>query len=340
MKQRLQNKLLGLAISLLLCGSTVSADTQIPEDSEVEYHHYNAFDPEGQKYHPFLTDPVPEKHIYHTPMKATANINNTPEKETIVLIVADTSDPPFNGKWSQAFLIIAEAEGEAALPKRIDAFKLFDTDLHTLDVPAKTIGLHNPPFIFTQPPKDAQTPHTVSFRLVDLTGDGILDIWLESEYAVAVISFQDTEFKEIFSSYTLPMDYKAEHVDLDNDGTYEIQIPYSVQIKRVSTAAYPEWMSLYEWDGNAYVLNNERLYTDDNEILIQLLSLHNQQLIQHGEFISVCETYHFYLGLAHYYRGSTSSARWDLEWIVKYAEKQDYIQVAETLLKELTPDQK
>ena len=339
MKQRFQTILLGLAISLLLCGSAVSADTEIRKDSEVKYYYYKAFDAEGQKYHQFLTAPAPERHLYHTPMKAAANINNTPEKETVVLIVADTSDPPFDGKWSQAFLIIAEAETDAALPKKIDVFKLFDTGIHALDVPAKTIELQNPPFIFIQPPKEAQTPHTVSFRLVDLTGDGILDVWLEFEYGVAVISFQNGEFKEIFSSYTLPMAHKAEYIDLNDDGTYEIKIPYSVHIKRVPTEAYPEWINLYEWDGTVYVLNNQRFYTNDNEFLIRLLSLHNQQLIQHGEFISVCETYHFYLGLAHYYRDSPSSARWDLEWVVKYAKNQDYIQAAETLLKELPQPQ-
>ena len=31
----------------------------------------------------------------------------------------------------------------------------------------------------------------VRFELVDLTGDGILDIWVEHAYGVAVISFQD-----------------------------------------------------------------------------------------------------------------------------------------------------
>lgn len=339
MKQQLQNKFFGFAISLLLCGSAVSADTEILKNSEVEYYYYKAFDAEGQKYHQFLTTAAPEKHLYHTPMKATANINNTPEKETVVLIVADTGDPPFDGKWSQAFLIIAEAETEAVLPKKIDVFKLFDTAIHALDVPGKTIELQNPPFIFTEPTKDAQTPHIVSFRLVDLTGDGILDVWLEFEYGVAVISFQNGEFKEIFSSYTLPMDHKAEYIDLNDDGTYEIKIPYSVHIKRVPTEAYPEWISLYEWNGNAYVLNNQRFYTNNNEFLIRLLSLHNQQLIQHGEFISVCETYHFYLGLAHYYRGSTASARSDLKWVVKYAKKQDYVQAAETLLKELPQPQ-
>ena len=120
MKQAFQITLLGLALSLLLCGSATSADTQMPKNSDVEYHYYKGFDPEGQKYYDFFPAPASEKHLYYTVMKASANIDNTPEIETVVLIVADTNEPPFDGKWAQAFLIIAEAETEAALPKKRD----------------------------------------------------------------------------------------------------------------------------------------------------------------------------------------------------------------------------
>ena len=49
---------------------------------------------------------------------------------------------------------------------------------HPLEVPAKTIALHDPPFVLKQ-------PTNTTFRLVDLTGDGTLDVWVESAYGVA-----------------------------------------------------------------------------------------------------------------------------------------------------------
>ena len=68
-------------------------------------------------------------------MKAIANIDNTPEKETIVLMVAEGGGDEW-GQWCQAFLLIAEAETETGgLPKEKELFKLFDAGVYNFDVP-------------------------------------------------------------------------------------------------------------------------------------------------------------------------------------------------------------
>ena len=71
---------------------------------------------------------------------------------------------------------------------------------------------------------------------------------------------QNGEFKEVLSCYSsIRREDPIEYIDLDNDGTYEIKIPDLISIDRIPTAARPEWMSLYKWDGNTYVLNNEKI---------------------------------------------------------------------------------
>ena len=45
-----------------------------------------------------------------------------------------------------------------------------------------------------------------------------------------------------------------EYIDLDNDGTYEIKIPDRTSIG-TDRGSYPEWVSLYEWNGTTYILN-------------------------------------------------------------------------------------
>ena len=72
---------------------------------------------------------------------------------------------------------------------------------------------------------------------------------------------------------------------------------YSIHIEEVPGAPHLEWMSLYEWDGNAYILNNERFYAKNNKSLIQLLGAYNYQALRHGSIIHQCETYRFYLGV-------------------------------------------
>ena len=331
MKKPLQTTLFGLAICLLLSGLAVSADTPTPQTSGVRYQRFQyGYEHRGRIYYRFLPSPPPEGLHYSTELKATANIDDTPEKEAVVLMLVGTEYHTYSLNWTHAYLLIADTD--AAVPKKIDLFKLFDSGTYALEVPAKTVELQSPAFVFTHPPKDALKSPDVSFRLVDLTGDGTLDIWIEFGYAVAVISFQNGEFKEIFSAYTvsglLP---DAEYVDLDKDGTYEIKIPYSIHIEALPGSPYLPWMSLYEWDGSAYILNNERFYADNNDFLIRLLGEYNYQMLQRGEFVSYCETYKFYLGLLYYYRGSKSPS--DLEWILEHAKNNDYIQAASVLLK-------
>ena len=335
MNQPLQTILLGFTICLLLSGSVVSAAPPISQTSDVQYRSFRyAYDPEGRKYHAFLVRPVPKKLYYSTELRATANIDDTPEKETAVLMTVNAKSATRPGEWKQAYLLIADHQ--AAMPKKIDLFKLFDSGTYALDVAAKTVKLQSPRFVFTQPPKDALKPPEVSFRLVDLTGDGILDVWIEFGYAVAVISFQNGEFKEIFSSYTVPGALPdVEYVDLDNDGTYEIKIPYSIYIEELPGVPHLPWMSLYEWNGNDYVLNNERFYAENNDFLIRILGEYNYQMLQRGGFINYCETYRFYLGLLYYYRGSKSPS--DLEWILEHAKNDDYIQAAESIVKKSPP---
>ena len=307
---------------------------KLSETPEIAYYGYNVpSDPEGEKYHRFLAAPAPEGLYYNTRMKAVANIDDTPEKENIVLMVADTGRNGPHGEWVQAFLLITEDETDGA-PKKKDLFKLFDAGTHDLDVPGKNIEVRNPPFVFEGLWRGEPWNFTgVGFELVDLTGDGILDVWVDHAHGVAVISFQNGEFKEVCSGYAYSRKHSPAYVDLDNDGTYEIKIPRSIFMIDNPPIRYLQWMSLYEWDGTAYVLNNERIYAENDAFLIRLLRQYNAALILYGRY----EPYSFYIGLVFYYRGNTAMARRYLQSVVKHAEKQAYSQAAESLLKKLPP---
>ena len=317
MKRHLQTTLLGLCIPLILNALvSVNADTPKTITSKVNYHH-------------FLPILLPEGLSYSQGMEAVANIDDTPGKETVVLMTAHTKNYPPG--WFQAFLLIVEKE--AGAPKKKELFKLFDSETYDLDVPGKTIELQSTPFVFKKPTGNRGWSGGVSFKLVDLTGDGTLDIWIKGP-GVIVISFQNSEFKEILSCYNFAMEL-PEYVDLDSDGTYEIKIPNTIPIKNVHGNAQPEWMSLYEWNGNTYVLNDRRFYANNDEFLIHLLQKYNYLLSLYGSSIPLREVYSFYTGLVFYYRDNVPMARRHLQWVVKNAEKQDYIQTAETLLNKL-----
>ena len=361
MRRYIRSTCLGLCILLTLSCWDVSADdTATPETPTIEYQRYDdPYDPEGQIYHQFLPSPAPGGLLYHTRLKASVNIDDTSEKETVVSILADGRGSLFDGNWGQAYLLLTTTEADGS-PKKKELFKLFDVDDYDSDVPMKIVELQNPPFIFTLIPKDADKPHGIPFKFIDLTGDGILDIWVEFGYAVAVISFQNGEFKEIFSSYSYAWYQDPEYFDMDNNGTYEIKIPHRAYLDGFTRSAHPIWMNLYEWDGTAYVLNNEKFYAHDNDISFQLLSAYNNDLRLHYNYQLARETkdpgqiyrlnpvyiqkvdtshyfavYDFYIGLVHYYRGKMGPAQAYLQHVATEAKNQDYRKAADAMLKEI-----
>ena len=352
MKKSTRITLLSLSLSFILsCWGVIADNTAIPTPV-VEYHRYDTpADPDGQMYHRFLP-PVPERSFYDTRLKVTANIDDTPEKETVVSILEDGGrDGAFEGNWTQAYLLITATE--AGVPKKKKLFKVFDAADHT-----KSIELHPPPFIFDV--AVAGKSHGVPIKFIDLTGDGILDIWVEPGNMVVVISFQYGEFKEIFRSYTYTHRNNPAYVDIDNDGIYELRIPNRVYLDGFFRSAHPVWMNLYEWDGTTYVLNNEKFYAQDNEVFFRLLSAYNNHLriqykyqlalktkdpvrIQRADPVSIqrvdasryFEVYDFFIGLIHYYRGELPRAQGYLQRIATEAKNQDYRKAADVMLKEL-----
>ena len=197
-------------------------------------------------------------------------------------------------------------------------------------MPAKIVELQNVPFVFREAIRIGPWQFGIGFSLVDLTGDGILDVRVESAYGVVVISFQNGEFVEVCSAYTSSRRKgPIEYIDIDKDGIYEIKVPDRISTDG-PTGAYLEWMSFYEWDGNTYRLNNKRFYAENDEFLTRLLEQDNT--LSH---YSRNEVYHFYIGLIYSYRGDAARAREFLQWVVENGKKQDYRTAAEELLKKL-----
>ena len=302
--------------------------------AEVEYYSYDVqHEPAGKKYHRFLATPPPEGASYGTRQKAVANIDDTPEKETIVLMVVNSKEEW--RAWNQAFLLITELETEiGGFPKTKALFALFGARPHELNVPTTTIEVQSAPFVIRKPwSREDWSFKRVSFKLVDLTGDGILDIWVEHAEGVVVISFQDGEFVEVCSAYSSTRrENPIEYSDLDNDGIYEIKIPDNIAINKLPGTFDVQWMSLYEWDGTTYVLNNERFYAKNDEFLIRLLSYYNSVLYRFGKY----DEYSYYIGLVFYYRGNIPMAYKYLQWVVEHGKKDDYVQAADDFLKKLT----
>lgn len=315
-----------IVIYLIFACCQVKADSPTKAVSEVEYQRYNELS--GKVYQQFLPSP-PEGMWYFTRIKGVGNVDNTPEKEAVVLITVQPNSDP-QSHLVQAFLLICTEEAETLTKKEL--LKLYDRD-------AKETSSQNvyPPLVFNKVRKFSM-PVGGSLELVDLNGDGVLDIWVRFPYYVAVISFQNRMFKPIFNSLTITgADGPApRYVDRDADGLYEIEIPNKVYIEGIERVAHPTWISLYEWDGQTYILNNQKFYSRDTDILICFLLKYNDQLFWKREPERYFEAYEFYLGLIFYYREEFNRARAYLRRIVEQAKNENYVQEAEAILKQLS----
>ena len=220
MKKNSQITFLGLAILLILTAFVVNADTAKTTTSQVHYSYYYYSYDDLVEYYDFLPSPAPEGLHYHVRMRATANIDDIPGKETVSLIVVETkprtlfSSGTDFGNRTHAFLLIANRKGGKLEKKAF--FKLFDTGTHPLNVPAATpIELHNRSVVFSEIHEAIHKPDSVSFRLVDLTDDGTLDIWVESAHGVALISFENGEWLEVFSRYPVTREKLTKTADVE-----------------------------------------------------------------------------------------------------------------------------
>lgn len=199
MRKHIQSILIGLSISLMFTTSPANADPAKTTTLQVNYGYYYLLN-YLQAYRHFLPAPAPEGLHYHVRMTATANIDDTPKKERINLIVVDTkprtvsSDGTLSHNYVQAFLLIGNLKGSKIEKKAF--FKLFDAETHALEVPAaEVIKLHKPPIGF-------KLPTDVSLKLADVTDDGTLDVWVESP-TVWLLSLFRTENSRKSSIVTL-----------------------------------------------------------------------------------------------------------------------------------------
>jgi hypothetical protein len=298
--------------------------------SEPRYEWYD--EPGGAEYKGILP-PLEEGKWYWIRYKGIGNIDNTNDLEEVVLVtVQDTSATDY--EYEKAFILVCKRENNTLKIKYI--VQIYDK--------AETKAHQYPPFVFGNRPNF--DPNNGRFELVDLNNDGILDVFVQlwysggsyAPYYVVITSFVDGCFERIFSIRAGLGDFEIKYADIDRDGIYEIEIPNEITVG-FEHATDPTWISLYEWNGKEYVLNNKKFYSRDNDVLIQFLQFYCNRLQWYADQIlfwglkteMYFEDYEFYLGLIYYYKEKPYLARNFLERIVEKAKKEDYIREAKIM---------
>jgi len=316
------------------------------ENGQIEYKGFE--ETEGKEYQQFFP-PLREgeglplnkvKGWYWTRMKGVGNVDNTPEKEEVVLI---TVQEHTNWDYRQAFLLVCTRKNEAIEKKYL--LEIFNNEKKEF------IEDQSPPYVFKQRDFTRRWyPNHGEFKLVDLNKDGILDVFVQlwfsggsaAPFYVVAVSFQDGSLKRIFSSFAVVRDYPVQYLDVDEDGIYEILIPDEI-IAGFEHSSDPIWISCYEWNGKEYRINNQKFYSKDTDILISFLQLYSYRLRWYSDMLffwgmkteMYFEDYEFYIGLIYYYRQKLYTARDYLERIVDKAKNENYVREARAILKSL-----
>ncbi|MFQ6040308.1 MAG: tol-pal system YbgF family protein [Candidatus Poribacteria bacterium] len=324
-------------------GKSPRPTLQKGEDAEYVRIEYKGFEEsEGKEYQQFFPHLREGEGWYWTRMKGIGNVDNTPEKEEVVLI---TVQEHTNWDYRQAFLLVCTRKNEAIEKKYL--LEIFNNEKEEF------IEGQSPPYVFQQ--RDIihrWYPNHADFKLVDLNKDGILDVFVRlwfsggsaAPFYVVAVSFQDGNLKKVFSSFAVMRDYPAQYLDIDKDGVYEILIPNEITVG-FEHAADPIWISCYEWNGKRYRINNQKFYSKDTDILISFLQLYSYRLRWYSDRLwgglkteMYFEGYEFYLGLIYYYRRNLDSARYYLERIVDKAKNENYVREARAILKSLASE--
>jgi len=332
-----------LVIFCLVFSWQIRAESPQEIISSVKYQRYG--EQEGKEYQQFLPPlPLHEGQWYWTRMTGIGNVDNNPDIEEIALITSQKSGEhrePF--QYWQAFLIVC-VRHEKSLEKKylLEIFNNTEKEFST-DKPY-------PHIIFKKHRDWEFFPSDGSFQLIDLNHDGILDIFIQlwytggsySPFCAEVVSFQSGELKRLFTSFAGAKDYSPQVLDIDTDGLYEIQIPDEITVG-FEHASDPTWISLYEWNGKEYILNNKKFYSRDNDILIQFLQFYSYRLRWHADMVfywkseteMYFEDYEFYLGLIYYYKEKPHRAKDFFDRIVERAKNENYIREARIILRQL-----
>lgn len=335
-----------LVVSLCLFVFVVQVNAEDLQSVQIKYKRFE--EPEGKEYQQFL----PSLHggqWYWIRMMGIGNVDDTPNTEEVVLITLQNSEEnsekgrePF--QYWQAFLLVCARQGEVLKKKYL--LEIFDNTTKEFFTEKPY-----PPLVFKKSRDWQFFPSNGKIELVDLNYDGILDVFIQlwytggsySPFCVEVVSFQNGDLRRIFTSFAGVSDYSPQVLDIDGDGLYEISIPDEIYVEWFEHAASPPWVSLYEWDGKEYILNNQKFYSRDIDILIKFLQLYSYRLRWYSDQLlfgglkteMYFEDYEFYLGMIYYYRENWYTARDYLERIVQKAKSKNYIREAQTILARL-----
>jgi hypothetical protein len=308
-----------LVVWFAACVSAIGADVKTggaaAELTVTRYH-----DPKGDaEYWGFLPEIDPSTHYYWTRAVARADVDGDKQADDIAVVSLQQRGDEF-GTVARAYLLVGERNGDAVTNRSVTV--LFDD----ADRPC----YEDCPLIYPLIDWEVEPTHT-RLDLVDLTGDGVPEVcfypWIlgnASPYYLSVHTYRDGEFVPILRRRGVTRTELPSYGDADADGRFEVVLANTIFVDGTDTASDPDWVSVFEWDGEALVDDSRSYHAADEQLILEYVRRYESNteraaLVRYERYF---HEYEFYMGMIHLYKDNAEKARYFLERVVEQAERE------------------
>ena len=122
--------------------------------------------------------------------------------------------------------------------------------------------------------------------------------------------------------------------DQDRDGAGDIVLSNRVVVEGKDTASDPDWVSVFEWNGEEFVDDTKSYYAADEELMKGYVRRYesNSERDAAVGYERYYHEYEFYMGMIHLYRGELDEATRFLDRVAKLADHEVYQEAARDIL--------
>ncbi len=288
-------------------------------------------DPKGDAaYWQFLPAVEPGVHYYWTRAVARADVDGDGVADDVAIVTQQRSGEEF-GEVVRAYLLVGRRDGDSVSNRSVTV--LFDESSRR--------EYDDCPLIYPLIDCEVPTTHT-RLDLVDLTGDGIPEVcfypWTTSmakPVYLSVHTYRDGEFVPILRRRCYSREGGPRYGDQDGDGAGDIILSNSIVVKGTDTASDPDWVSVFEWNGEEFVDDTKSYYaSDDGELMDGYVRRYESNTLRDAA-IGHERHYHeyeFYMGMIHLYKGETTEATRLLDRVAELAEREEFRTAARHVL--------
>jgi hypothetical protein len=271
---------------------------------------------------------------YWTRATAAEDVDGDGAPDDIAIVSLQRQGRGF-GTIARVYLLVGERDGDALVNRSVTV--LFDERGRP--------EYEDCPLIYPLADWEAETTHA-RLDLVDLTGDGIPEVcfypWgtgIVTPVYLSVHTHRDGEFVPILRRRCQSRMGGPQYGDQDGDGAGDIILSNTIVVEGKDTASDPDWVTVFEWDGEEFVDDTKSYHAADVELMDGYIRRYefNTKRDRAANRTRYYHEYEFYMGMIHLFRGELREGAYLLGRVAGQAGREVFQNAAREVLADM-PD--